>query len=301
MAAANSPATGEAYGVRRVCAAWGMPRSSFYAARKVSEAPTPGRRRGPRPAVDDAGLLEAIRRDLNRSPFSGEGHRKVWARLRALDGFRVGRDRVLRLMRENALLSPHRGPQRPANDHDGRITTDAPGVMWGTDAAVIPTVEDGNVALFVVVEHWNAEALGWHVAEKADRFAAAQALDLAVHNARGAVRADAARGLLLRHDHGSAFMSDHFQNQIAFLGMTPSFAFVRQPETNGVAERFIRTLKEQVVLGRIFRNAEEVRAAVRAFVARYNEHWLLEKNAYRSPAQTRREWFAALAPIRAAA
>src|SRR4051812_8086537 len=83
--------------------------------------------------------------------------------------------------------------------------------------------------------------------------------------------------------------------------MTPSFAFVRQPETNGVAERFIRTLKEQVVWGRIFRNAEEVRAAVRAFVARYNEHWLLEKNASRSPAQTRREWFAALAPIRAAA
>src|SRR4051794_37690046 len=64
----------------------------------------------------------------------GEGHRKVWARLRALDGIRVGRDRVLRLMRENALLSPHRGPQRPVNDHDGRITTDAPGVMWGTDA-----------------------------------------------------------------------------------------------------------------------------------------------------------------------
>jgi transposase InsO family protein len=168
--------------------------------------------------VDDAGLLEAIRRDLDRSPFSGEGHRKVWARLRALDGLRVGRDRVLRLMRENALLSPHRGPQRPANDHDGRITTDAPGVMWGTDAAVIPTVEDGNIALFVVVEHWNAEVLGWHVAEKANRFAAAQALDLAIHTACGAVRADAARGLLLRHDHGSAFMSDHVQNQIAFLG-----------------------------------------------------------------------------------
>src|SRR5215210_6875444 len=246
MAAANSPATGEAYGVRRVCAAWGMPRSSFYAARTVSEALTPGRRRGPRPAVDDAGLLDAIRHDLDRSPFSGEGHRKVWARLRALDGLRAGRDRVLRLMRENALLSPHRG-------------------------------------------------------EKADRFAAAQALDFAIHTACGAVRADAARGLLLRHDHGSAFMSDHFQNQIAFLGMTPSFAFVRQPETNGVAERFIRTLKEQVVWGRIFRNAEEVRAAVRAFVARYNEHWLLEKNASRSPAQTRREWFAALASIRAVA
>ena len=45
MAAASSPVTSEAYGVRRVCAAWGMPRSSFYAARTVSEAPPPGRRR----------------------------------------------------------------------------------------------------------------------------------------------------------------------------------------------------------------------------------------------------------------
>src|SRR3954462_255836 len=213
MAAANSPATDEAYGVRRVCAAWGMPRSSFYAARTVSEAPTPGRRRGPRPVVDDAGLLEAIRRDLDRSPFSGEGHRKVWARLRALDGLRVGRDRVLRLMRENALLSPPRGPQGPVNDHDGRITPDAPGVMWGTDAAVIPTVEDGNIALFVVVERWNAEALRWHGAEKAHRRGAAQALGLALPPAGGAVGADAARGLLLCHDHGSAFMSDPFQNQ----------------------------------------------------------------------------------------
>ena len=79
--------------------------------------------------VDDAGLLEAIRRDLDRSPSSGEGHRQVWARLRALDGLRGGRDRVLPRMRENALLSPHRGPQRPVNDHDGRLTTAAPGVM----------------------------------------------------------------------------------------------------------------------------------------------------------------------------
>src|SRR5204862_6901052 len=108
MAAASSPATDEAYGVRRVCAAWGMPRSSFYAARTVSEAPTPGRRRGPRPVVDDAGLLEAIRRDLDRPPFSGERHRKDWARLRARDGLLVGRDRVLRLTPHSAFLLLHR-------------------------------------------------------------------------------------------------------------------------------------------------------------------------------------------------
>ena len=117
----------------------------------------------------------------------------------------------------------------------------------------------------------------------------------------GSVAADAARGVLLRHDHGSPFMSGYFQNQLKFFGMAPSFAFVRQPETNGVAERFIRTLKEQIVFGRIYQNAEEVRAAVRAYFERYNQHRLLAKNGDRSPAETRRNWMAAAATTHQAA
>ena len=96
-------------------------------------------------------------------------------------------------------------------------------------------------------------------------------------------------------------MSEYFQNQLKFFGMTPSFAFVREPETNGVAERFIRTLKEQVVFGRTFQDIEEVRAAVRTYFDRYNQHWLLEKNRYQSPAETRRNWIAATITTRKAA
>ena len=229
MAAATSPATGQAYGVRRVCAIWGVARSSFYDARRQDARPPerPAGRPGPKPALSDAELLAAIRRDLARSPWTGEGHRKVWARLRVIDGIRVSRTRVLRIMGENSLLSPHRRPPRPANDHDGSITTEAPNVMWGADGAVIPTVEDGNVTLFIVAEHWNAEGLGWHVAKHGNRYAAAEALALAVSQVFGSVRADAARGVSLRHDHGSAFMSEYFQNQLKFFGMAPSFAFVR--------------------------------------------------------------------------
>ena len=281
MAAATSPATGHVYGVRRVCAIWGVARSSFYDARRQEGRPPerPAGRRGPKPALGDADLLAAIRRDLARS-WTGEGHRKVWARRRVIDGIRVSRTRVLRIMGENSLLSPHRRPPRPANDHGGSITTDAPNVMWGADGAVIPTVNDGNVTLFIVAEHWNAEGLGWHVAKHGNRYAGAEALALAVGQVFGSVRADAAREVLLRHDHGSPFMSEHFQNQLRFFGMAPSFAFVREPETNGVAERFIRTLKEQTVFGRTFQDIEQVRAAVRTYFDRYNQHRLLEKNGY---------------------
>ncbi len=110
MATTTSAATGQPYGVKRVCQVWGVPRSSFYAAqtpKPESAEPQPPARRGPNPAITDEALLAAIKRDLESSPWTGEGHRKVWARLRVRDGIRVSRKRLLRVMRQNALLSPH--------------------------------------------------------------------------------------------------------------------------------------------------------------------------------------------------
>ena len=64
----------------------------------------------------------------------------------------------------------------------------------------------------------------------------------------GRIGKDVAKGLALRHEHGSNHMSGDFQDEIAFLGIEGSPSFVRQPEGNGVAERFIRTLKENLLL-----------------------------------------------------
>jgi transposase InsO family protein len=293
MAETISSATGREYGIARVCRVWDVPRSTFYAAREeadstaVAVGPT---RRGPKPAISDQALLDAIRADLARSPWTGEGHRKVWARLRAMDGIRVSRRRVLRLMREHALLSPHRARPRPDAPHDRHIITASPNIMWACDGTQVTTVRDGKVWLFGVAEHWNAELLGWHVAKRGTRFEAIQAVGMAVRQQSGQLDAGAARGLALRHDHGSNFMSDDFQKQIRFWGISPSYAFVGEPETNGVIERLFRTLKEQIVHGRIFRTIGEVRDAVRAFVARYNAEWLIEKNGHRSPNAMRAAW-----------
>ena len=144
MSAATSPGTGLAYGLRRVCAAWGMARSSFYAMTSGQHAEQPpAKRRGPKPAISDQALLVAIEADLEASPWEGEGYRKVWARLRVCRDIRVARNRVLRLMRENNLLSPHRCRRRGGNPHDGEIITHAPNLMWGTDGVRVFTVDDG--------------------------------------------------------------------------------------------------------------------------------------------------------------
>jgi len=240
MAEATSPASGQRYGVRRVCQVSGVPRSSFSAAHQPkpdsNPAPAPARR-GPQPAVADDALPAAIKDDLARSPWTGEGHRKVWARLRVIDGIRVSRKRVLRLMREHALLSPQRARRRGETTHDRHLTTAAPNVMWAIDATQITTVRDGKAWLFGLAEHWNAELLGWHVAKSGTRFEATQALGMAVRQQFGHLSAGAARGLALRHDHGSAFMADHFQKQVKFWGMAPSYAFVGQPETTDEIEQ----------------------------------------------------------------
>ena len=98
------------------------------------------------------------------------------------------------------------------------------------------------------------------------------------------------RGLALRMDHGSQYLSDHFLKQIRYWGIHPSFGFVEEPETNGVAERWNRTLKEQAIHGRIFQNLEAVRAAVADFVERYNQTWRLEKLGYQTPIEAREEY-----------
>ena len=46
-------------------------------------------------------------------------------------------------------------------------------------------------------------------------------------------------------------------------------------------------MKEQIVHGRVFQTIDEVRDAVRAFAARYNAEWLIEKNGYLSPRDAR--------------
>ena len=248
MSRATSATTGRRYGLERVCRTWERSRSALYArrarlqCRKRGDGPA---RRGPTPALSDAQLLAAIRSDLARSPFQGEGHRKVHARLRILDGVRVSRTRVLRVMRAQGLLSPHRGRQGDPKAPDGTIVTSAPDVMWGTDGVRVFTAEDGWVWTFAAVDHWNAECVGWHVCKVGSRFAALEPIAQGLGRLYGSVEADVARGLALRMDHPGQYLSDHFLNQLRYWGIHPSFAFVEEPETNGVVERWNRTLKEQ--------------------------------------------------------
>ena len=193
MSGRTSPATSLKYGVEMVCRVWGYARSTFYHAKRASKR-TP-KKRGKPSSIADSVLLAAIKEDIDGSPFKGEGHRKIHARIKRNKGVSIGRNRVLKLMREHKLLSPFRVDQSKQKAHNGRIITDEPNVMWGTDAAKIFTLEDGWVWFFGVVEHWNAECLGWFVTRKGNRFAAIEAMTQAIERVYGTTTQGIARGL----------------------------------------------------------------------------------------------------------
>ena len=73
------------------------------------------------------------------------------------------------------------------------------------------------------------------------------------------------------------------------MGITSSPAFVREPEGNGCAERFIRTLKENLLWLTTFDTVEELRLALHEFQRQYNETWLIGRHGYKAPAQVRQE------------
>lgn len=288
MSRTVSPSSNQPYGVARVVAVWRVARSSFYAARHRQQRPQEPRKRGPKVHTDEE-LVREIRNLLAAPVFTGEGYRKIWARLRH-QGVRTSKDRILRLLREHQLLSPARQSE-PArgNPHDGTIVAEAPNHMWGTDATATFTEAEGTVTIFAAIDHCTAECTGIHAVKKATRFEALEPIRRGIKEYFGGFSAGVAAGLRLRHDHGSVYMSDDFQNEIQFLGIKPSPAFVRQPEGNGCIERFFRTLKEQLLWLRRFRDLDELQTALIEFRERYNHHWILERLNYRTPVQARRD------------
>lgn len=302
MSQTRSPSTGRSYSLQRVCRVWKRPRSTVYWRRKRNAArpelrPVP-RKRGPMGPCSDETLTDHIRQVLADSPFYGEGYRKIWARLR-FKGIRTSQDRVRRLMREHGLQAPHRaGHPRGPKAHDGTIVAERPDQMWGTDLTTTVTVQAGQVAVFAAVDHCTGECVGLHAAKRATRFEALEPIRQGVRESFGSFGQNVASRLTLRHDHGSQYLSGDFQSEIAFLGITSSPAFVRQPEGNGCVERFFRTLKENLLWVRTFQTLEELRLALLEFKQTYNEQWILERLGYRTPAQARKE---ACSPLEQAA
>jgi transposase InsO family protein len=163
--------------------------------------------------------------------------------------------------------------------------------MWGTDGTRFYTMDSGWCWLFATVDHFNSECLGWHITKYGDRYAALEPVRQAVTNEFRAFEKGVATGLSLRMDNGSQYTSGVFEDELDFLGIAPSFTEPYSPESNGIAERFFRTLKEQAVWGHHFETLEQAQEIIGTFIRQYNESWLLKRLNYVAPKEAKERWY----------
>ena len=153
------------------------------------------------------------------------------------------------------------------------------------------TVDDGLAWICrTAVEHWHAECVGWHVCKRGE-FAALQPISMGLAGLYGSTAAGAARGLASA-DRGSrlpvSVMGPLHQPASSGASSRPTPSSP-SPRPTASPSRFNRTLKEQIIHGRIYRNFSRScgDASSADFVELYNAQWIVEKNGYLSPAQAR--------------
>jgi len=122
-----------------------------------------------------------------------------------------------------------------------------------------------DAAIFFAIDYCPLEVVGIHAAKRCTRFEALEPILPGVRHSFEALGKDVTKGRTLRHDHGSKFIADDLKNEIKYLGIADSTSYVREPQGNGIAVRFVRILKENLLWIRSFNTVEEFRLAPLAF------------------------------------
>ena len=288
MSATTSAATGRCFGIQRVCQIVWEPLALGALRAAGAGTPPAGRGAGAAGAAAEAigrAALAAIR-PISRGPRStAKAIARSTPRLRILDGIRVARTRVLRVMPGHTDCSPRtagvRAPRRPRTT-DLRVITQAPNVMWGTDGVRVFTLDDGWGWIFAAVEHWNAECVGWPPCAKSG-VASRHSIRLRTGSNVSMVRWTPRSPSRWRFGWTTAvsICQTTSSSRSGIGGSTPVSAL------SSVAERWNRGSSRNDPRP----NLSEPRGRPRRrFVERYNQTWRLEKLGYHTPIEAREEY-----------
>ena len=269
--------------VRQLCAVFRVSRQAYYEARRSSErGPTKPRRERRGPWVSDAELIAGIKAIVAENPAWGT--RKVWASLRR-GGVTASQRRVWKRMQALGLVLP--GPGHVgAQETYGHVSVADSNRRWGTDLTTVYTKHDGFVALVPVVDFGDRSALACRVTKSQMSGPVIAATEKALLDQFG----DAAAvpdGLEWRTDHGPQFTGSDSDAFVDLWGLQHTFSPVGRPTGNAITERFILTLKIELLWTRDWASIDEVQQAVDKWLVLYNEQRPHQALSWRTPAEQR--------------
>lgn len=276
-------ATDPALSARRLCALLGISRSWWYDRRQPREA--------------DAAAI-ALRDAIERIvlDFPGYGYRRVTHELRR-QGWGVNHKRVLRVMREEALLCQLKRHFVPTTDSrhgcgsypnllQERVLH-GPNEAWVADITYI-RLPTAFCYLAAILDAFSRRVVGWELSRRIDAALTLTALERAIAARRPGP------GLLHHSDHGVQYAATRYVDRLEQVGAHISMAAIGHVYQNALAESFFATLKREEVYLHDYQSFAEAEANLEQFIdAVYNHKRLHSSLGYRPPSEFEALWSAA--------
>jgi transposase InsO family protein len=242
-----------------------------------------------RVAARNTDVLRCIRAWKAAHPFWG--YRRCWAHLRYVDKLPVNKKRVLRLLRQHALLvqpNPRLRASRTPTTSKPRPTR--PNEWWGIDMTKVVVESFGWVYVVVVLDWYTKKFIGYHIGLQATTAHWLAALDMAVN--RQFPQGIEGHPLHLMSDNGCQPTSVRFLATCGTLGIQQAFTSYNNPKGNADTERSIRTLKEECLWLREWSSPFAVGEALATWFESFNVSYLHSSLGYRTPEQCEQQWIA---------
>lgn len=264
--------------VATICRVLGMGRATAY---------RPGKPRARRYERRDDPVVYAQLRDVLRDRGS-YGYRRARVLVQRAYGVRYNRKRIQRVMRMTGLSLPIRGRRHNGRPHRGRVTQEQPDRRWCTDGFEILCWNGQIVCAAFALDCCDREAMA-HVARIGDLTSAdiQRLMRKAVFGRFGAAGPPSPVQWL--SDNGSVFTALETVIEAERLNLVPITTPVASPESNGMAEAFVNTLRRDYIDGADLSTAAKVIEQMAGWIADYNGFAPHSALGEKSPVEYRRE------------
>lgn len=271
--------------MKTVCDVLGVARSAAMVKRNRAMDWQDGRRQR---TVDDTALVAEI--ELHLRDLPSYGYRRIWALLRRRRESQglpsINAKRVYRVMRDYRLLLS-RSVRQINRRHEGRIAVERSDYRWCSDGFEFRCEDDVPLRVTFALDCCDREAISWAATTGGHSGDVVRDVMLAAVEQRfGKVRAT--QPIQWLSDNGSAYLDRHTQRFARELGLEPLTTPVRSPQSNGMAESFVKTMKHDYIA---FMDKTDVATALISLGSafeHYNEHHPHKALRYRSPREFRR-------------
>lgn len=218
-----------------------------------------------------------------KEEYPSWGYRRAWAYLNYREGYKVGRNAVRRIMRENGLTVKKNDRLRALRTQRAKPRAERANEYWGIDMTKVKIGGFGWLYVHIVIDWWTKQIKGYEVSATSKRGDWEKAMEKAVNREYPEGIRNSEQRPRLVSDNGCQPTSLKFMEHMAILGIEQIFTSWNNPKGNAETERFMRTMKEHLFWTREYDNVFEFEESLKKFIEFYNEDYPHSKLKYQSP------------------